>query len=267
MELYRALSLLKLSSGCTLTKLNTSYRKLAKAHHPDSNRGRESWAHKVMTELNLAYETVRAHLSSSFPDDDLSRSRAHSPSGETSVPRFSQVSKSAINSVLEGIFTYYQYGLENIGLRYEGVRRIRYRDALRYVRDGTNSLDGLRAAAPGGSKRVAVFAEFAGAFFQNMCIERQFHPGGHSGPDMKGEACYRSASAHLDYAIKDGLFRDELVQVRNGTYREHMVMGRKEFMLLLTNYRDCECTREGLLKAYLLQSFARVIEVLNGPNG
>jgi len=256
MELDRALRLLKLNSTCSIDALNESFRKLAKTYHPDSNRGREKWAHKIMTDLNLSYETVLDYLTA--VDKKAVGVESKSKPGSFQV----QFNRS-IHYVLDGIYIYYQYGLENVRLRNEGVRKFRYRDSIRNLRDGIQSLEALKehTASDSSSIRLQVFTDFSKAFFQNALINRCYFPS-----DMVSESSayrhYSTGSDHLDYAIKDAFFGDELIQVRKGSYSDNMKLSRKEFMAVVAEYCDSSWVAEALLKIYLLQMFSRVVEVL-----
>jgi len=259
MELERAFRLLKLAPDCSVEKLNESFRKLAKTYHPDSNPGRESWAHRIMTDLNLAYETVLDYLTSDRHTQDYTATEA----GQRNV-RFQAYFNRAVNTVLDGIYTYYQYGLENVMIRNEGVRKFRYRDCLRSMEKGIESLEMLKVSALSEPKRVRleVFINFSRAFFQNALIDTHFTPIG-PGADITAQRHYRNGSEHLDYAIKDALFGDELIQVRNGTYSERMTLSKKELMTVVTRYTGSICIAETLMKLHLLTVFTRVVQILH----
>jgi hypothetical protein len=257
MELERAFKLLKLSSNCSLEKLNESFRKLAKVYHPDSNKGREKWAHRTMTELNLAYEKVL-----DFITTPVKEAKEEKPL--SGVSKFSILFNRTIQKVLEGIYTYYQYGLENARLRYEGVRKFRYRDALRYIRDGIRSLEDLQKLpkTQAASVKLQIFSDFSKAFLQNMLIEKLFVPT-NTASEKKAFFHYYNGSDHLDYAIKDAFFGDELIQVRSGTYSEKMHLSREELMLVISRYFESDCVSEALLKIYLLEVFTKVVQLLH----
>jgi hypothetical protein len=258
MELERALRLLKLSPDCSVDNLNESFRKLAKTYHPDSNRGRESWAHGIMTDLNLAYETVLDYLTTGG-----GHAYAENNTASRQV-RFQAFFNRAINLVVDGIYTYYQYGLENIKLRNEGVRKFRYRDCIRTIEKGIENLEMLKMYAVSDSSRVRleVFIGFSRAFYQNSLIDTYFSPVG-TGPDVVAQRHYRMGSEHLDYAIKDALFGDDLIQVRKGSYADRMPLAKKELMIVVTKYTGSICIAETLIKLHLLTVFTRVVQLLH----
>jgi len=260
MELNRALRLLKLSSPCTLKRLNESFRKLAKIYHPDSNRGREAWAHRTMTELNLAYERVLDYLT--MPQGGIGEEKPPSAKEEART-QYQVLFARSIRRVLDGIYTYYQYGLENVRLRHEGVRKFRFRDSLRDMKDGIDHLENLQALPKSESAvgRLQVFTDFSKAFLQNMLIDNYTAPIGDSS-EQRAYRHFRNGSSHLDYAIKDAFFGDELLPVRNGSYTQKMKMCRKELMVVVSKYYNSGCVSEALIKIYLLEVFSKVLQVL-----
>ena len=265
MELARALKILKLTHSCTLDSLNNSFRKLAKIYHPDSNIGRESWANRAMTELNLAYETVLDYLTSGRKLKATKGSSLRTSTKDFTRKYDFQIRFSrAINKVLDGIYTYYQYGLNNVPLRYEGVRRFRYRDALGSLEEGISQLEALQVSSLTDFDRVKLrtFTDFAKAFFQNMHIEVFYTP---STDPVEERAYwhYYNGSMHLDYAIKDAFFGDELIQVRDGSYADKMELSNKELMTVIARYNQSGYISETLLKAYLLETFTRVVNLLH----
>jgi hypothetical protein len=260
MELEHALKLLKLTPDCNLQKLNESFRKLAKIYHPDSNRGREEWAHRNMTELNLAYETLLDFITTprgGLGDERTSKERSAKSTYQTLFNR-------GINRVLDGLYTYYQYGLENVHLRYEGVRRLRFRDSLRNLQDGVHSLEQLKTLpkSEGAAGRLQLFTDFAKAFFQSMLIENYAAPPGMSA-ELTAYRHFRDGSSHLDYAIKDALFGDQLISVRTGTYAEKLKLSREELMIVLSRYYNSSCVSEAMVKMYLLEVFSKVVQLMH----
>jgi hypothetical protein len=255
MELDRALRLLELTEDCTKDGLNESYRRLAKKYHPDANRGSER-AHLLMTELNLALETVLSYIETGSPvvERGITENR----------PTFQSLLNRSINRVLDGVFTYYQYGLENVHLRREGIRRFRFRDTIRYLKEGLGNLKRLeeKTTSPRNAARLSLFIDFSEAFLQNVLIDRTFAP---SGVDLEHGAYrhFRDGSECLDYAIKDVFFGDELIQVRRGTALQMMEKSRTEFLAVLMKYRGNSWTAETLLKLYTLDMFMRVVNYLN----
>ena len=139
MNIEKALNLLGLKKDSTLQELNYSFRQLAKRYHPDFNSGKEEWANSMMTQVNLAYETALEYLAQKKERSMTGSREDAGPLQGTFLINFNR----AMNQVLDGVYMYYQYGLENIHMRKEGVRKIRYKDSLRSIQKGIEKLEGL----------------------------------------------------------------------------------------------------------------------------
>jgi hypothetical protein len=264
MELEVALKMLKIPPDCSVQKLNESFRRLAKLYHPDSNRGREEWAHRTMTELNLAYEKILDFITTPRGgiEDEVSRG-FEGTKRQTAQTRYQILFTRCMNRVLDGIYTYYQYGLENVKLRYQGVRRLRFRDALKDVQEGIDSLERLGdfPKSVGASGRLQLFTDFSKAFFQGMLIDNYIAPIGKPAEQVAYRH-FRNGSEHLDYAIKDVFFGDQLIQVRRGSYAERLRMSRDELMIVVSRYFNAGCASEAMVKIYLLEVFSKVVQLL-----
>jgi len=203
MDIGEALETLGLAEESTLNDLNYSFRKLAKQYHPDSNPKKEEWAHGKMIRLNLAYEVALEHIasckekSSSVKEGGMS---AHERLRRSFLVEFNR----AMNQVLDGVYMFYQYGLENPHMRRSGVRRMRYRDSIRTLKGGIARLEGLEKSSlvPGD---LLVFINFSRAFLQNMLLDRYFTPSS-DGVENIAYRHYREGSEMLDSAIKQVFF-------------------------------------------------------------
>lgn len=263
MKIEQALEILGLNTTSTLNELNSSFRKLAKKFHPDFHRGNESWAHKNMIELNLAYEVALDFFTDPNLDKVVGRSDLdqQKPVKKTFFGEFNR----AINQILKGIYIYYQYGLENVHLRGEGVRKLRYRDSLSCIKSGVVRLTELKGYAGNKSDtdNLTVFTDFSKAFLQNMLIEKYYIPS-----DMPSEnnayQHYYNGSSLLDYAIKEVFFGDSLIQFRRGSFSNKLSISYNEFMVVVTRYYESSWIVETFLKIYLLELFTKVIRLLKG---
>jgi hypothetical protein len=221
-----------------------------------------------MTELNLAYEKVidylttpRTGLEEESPADHKRTAKTQT---KTRTPtRYQTLFIRCMNRVLDGVYTYYQYGLENVKLRYEGVRRFRFRDSIRDLQEGIESLEALKSypKSEGASGRLQLFTDFSKAFLQSALIDNYIPPVGEPS-ERVAYRHFRNGSAHLDYAIKDALFGDQLIQVRSGSYGEKLRMSREELMLVVSRYYNSGCFSEAMIKIYLLEVFSKVVQLL-----
>lgn len=255
MKPQKALKLFGISPSSSLNELNDAFRKLAKRYHPDFNRERESWANRMMTELNLAYEAALDFLTTV-------QTTARDVHSEGYKNRFLARFNRGVSQVLRGVYTYYQYGLENIYLRGEGVRRFRYTDSLSYVEDGILNLEDLRSYHGTDSERnnLQIFTDFSKAFFKNMLIHSCAVPVQRE-IDRIAYRHYSRGSEYLDYAIKGALFGDLLIQVRNGSYSLKLSLSYEEFMIVLTRYHMSNWVAETVLKLHLWELFKKVIRL------
>mgnify|MGYP001208083696 FL=1 len=58
MNIYESYRIMELSVNASEEEIVKAFKKLAKQFHPDANPGNADWAHKKMSDLNLAYQTL-----------------------------------------------------------------------------------------------------------------------------------------------------------------------------------------------------------------
>lgn len=288
MTVQTAFRILRLTPSSSQKELVSSYRRMVKRYHPDYNGDRKEWSHDAMTKINLAYELVRLHLqngngasgatadpssetaatSNSGPSqphqspphqefqDDLSDGFAQTPAED---PAFVALFDRAADSVLTGIYTYYQYGLQNVYLRHEGVRRFRYRSAVKRVQDGVHHLQELQQFATADIHRtqLKVFTDFALAFLQSMRIER-YHEAGSSRADAAAYRHYHSGSVALDQVIRSELFCELDDAPPAGGAAGGLKVGYHELMAILIKHSTSDWVAEAVVKLHLLEMFTRV---------
>jgi hypothetical protein len=256
MKIEDALKLLGLKSSSSTADLNSSFRKRAKQFHPDFNPGREQWAHQRMIELNLAYEKALEYFTSLTADAEPFAE----PSRDVSfIVKFNR----AFNLVLDAVYLYYQYGLENVHLRRQGVRKFRYRDAVKNMKSAIDLLEVLIPFAAEGpqSENLRTIIDFSRGFLQNMFIDRPFVPTGNA-TEAYAHRHYQEGSNLLDYAIKDAFFGDRLIQVRTGSYYSKISKGYQELTRVIVKYYESSWIAETIIKIYLLEVFTKVIKLL-----
>ncbi len=260
MTLDIAFDILHVEPPCSYEELLVAYRKLVKIYHPDHNAHQQEFAHRIMSRVNEAFEIAKDYIASLPSDDDVAGGATVTPEEEEDERpyEFCDLFEAAFDRVLEGIYIYYQYGLENIHLRQEGVRRFRYRVAIKRLKDGIRELQALEewGPTPQEAKRLKVFIDFSKAFLQNMLIQKYFIP---SGPIIDGHAHrhYANGSMHLDSAIKhnffsdlDGFFADGATGILQVSYHE--------FMTILVKYTQSTWIPETLIKMYLLENLEKI---------
>ncbi len=255
MEKQKALKILGLTSSVSIGELNSTFRRLAKQYHPDFNRNNESWANVRMTQLNLAYEMALEYLTSLESENDESFNEA---SEVSFIARFNK----SINRMLQGVYKYYQYGIENVHLRNEGVRKIRYRDSLTDLKFGIGSLESLKES--GGSlsegETLNLFIDFSKAFLMNMLVEKYYIPSS-KGFNNIAHRHYYNGSVLLDKAIKEVFFGIRFADVQDNTYYNKICISYEEFMVIVTRFNKSVWISETLMKIYLLEVFTKVIKL------
>jgi len=251
MKIETALKLFKINNKSTIKDLNVNFRRLAKKYHPDFNKGRETWAHSMMIKLNLAYEMALDFLNTSATIEKKATKKS-----------FPGDFNGAINQVLDGIYTYYQYGLENVHLRKDGIRKMRYRDSIKHIRIGILKLEVLKEGSLNNSERnkLKIFTDFTKAFLQSMFIEKYFIPSS-SSYENSAYHYYHNGCLVLDYSIKEAFFGDMLIQIRKGAFYENLDICHKKLMIVITRYYKSDCFYEAVIKLYLLEVFIRVVEL------
>ncbi len=177
MDASQAFFLLELSPGATSEELETSFRRLVMKYHPDRNADRLEWSHRMTVLLMEAHETASRRIA----EEAYERAAAAEKRRLAADLRFfAEAFDAARGGVLEALYTYYAYGLENIPLRSEGNLRLRFTTAKNTLRKGLGIFASLesRPAPPDLKTRAALYQAFGGAFQQNMNISRILVPDG-----------------------------------------------------------------------------------------
>lgn len=252
----QALKLFRLPTSATLRELNAAYRRLARKYHPDFNTTRRTWAHEAMIRINAAYDAALNHLASLRYEEIEARLDQEIQAHD----RFTGLFGAVANSVLEGVFIYYQYGLENVFIRREGVPRFRYRLALKKVAAGIGQLERLPSPNHIDQQTLEIFTSFAIAFLQCMRMERSQDPSG-SSHEVSAYRRYDAGSRLLDDAIRTLLFRAELNPARKPAAPHSLSVSHAEFMKVLTEHSGSSWVTESAIKIYLLGTIEKLEEV------
>lgn len=252
----QALHLFQISSTADLPDLNQSYRRLVNKYHPDRNPGRERWAHQAMTKINAAYDIAVDYLGALRYEEIGTRLDAEIRSHENFMAVFINVA----NRAVDGMFTYYQYGLTNPHQRTSGTPRLRYRQAVKLITAAIERLEALQAPNEVDEETRDAFARFAASFLQCMQIARV-----HSPSEPKEERLayrhYHQGSTALDTAIRRGFFREELSRPGEMASPQALSVGMNEYMALLTRYSKSTWVVETVMRLQLLERFSRVLEL------
>ncbi|MEE8441063.1 MAG: J domain-containing protein [Spirochaetia bacterium] len=252
----KALKLFGLQPNATLRDLNTSYRRFVRKYHPDYNSDRKSWAHEAMVKINSAYDSAMDYLASLRYQEIEERLEEEIQAHD----RFTGLFAAVANSVLEGVFIYYQYGLENPHIREHGVPRFRYRLALRKIAAGISQLERLQSPNAVDTDTLQVFSSFSIAFMQCMRMSRIQDPS-----DSRNEKVayrhYRSGSELLDEVIRKLLFRAELSSPRSVAAPHGIPVCHAEFMKVLIEHGTSSWVTDAAIKSYLLDTVQKLEEI------
>lgn len=290
MTLKDALTLFKLSDTSTERELSVSYRRLVKHYHPDNNANRLDWAHRRMTQINQAYALVCEHMRDGMSqpvgggvddadastrgraqtrqqeppqrthddfDEDLGPRRERQPAGEELTH-----AGIAVNEVLDGVYMYYQYGLQNIHRRYEGVTRLRYRKTIRHLKAGARYLQNhMEEYGPTlrNAEDIHRLAIFSRSFLRNVAIDKYYIPSSNS-HEAKAYRHYRAGGEYLDGAIQQILFGEQFTPGVPRSHSGSLYVSSHELVTVLVNYRDSTWVPETMIKLDLLDAFSAAAE-------
>ena len=255
MDASQAFFLLELSPGATSEELETSFRRLVMKYHPDRNADRLEWSHRMTVLLMEAHETASRRIA----EEAYERAAAAEKRRLAADLRFfAEAFDAARGGVLEALYTYYAYGLENIPLRSEGNLRLRFTTAKNTLRKGLGIFASLesRPAPPDLKTRAALYQAFGGAFQQNMNISRILVPDGSE--DHKAYRHYRNGSLILDSLIKKRFFPKDFTVTDLGPKSASLC--EQELFLVITDYRLSVWMPEAVIKLSLLDGFSRLIK-------
>ncbi len=239
-----------------MAELNAAYRRLARKYHPDNNPARTEWAHQAMVRINAAYDSAVEYLAELRYDEVQARLdreiRAHDD--------FTALFSSIANRVLDGVFTYYQYGLQNPHQRQTGTPRIRYRQAVRRMSDALDQLDRLRVPNPIDAETLKTFRAFGRAFLECVRMDRTYNASS-STEEHKAYRRYYEGSRALDAAIRRAFFRTELSSARELASPQSLAVSHNEFMAVVTRFKTSTWAKETAMKLYLVDAFRAVLKI------
>ncbi|TVQ27765.1 MAG: J domain-containing protein [Spirochaetaceae bacterium] len=252
----QALHLFKISRSASLGDLNRAYRALANKYHPDRHPDREAWAHQAMTKINLAYDTAVDYLGALRYEEIEQRLDRQIKAHDDFMAVFTIVA----DRVLDAMFTYYQYGLDNTHQRASGTPRMRYRRAVKNLVAAIDRLNELRAPNPVDAQTRSTFTTFAHSFLRCIQLTRVLSP---SSPSAERLAYrhYHQGSVALDSAIRRTFFKAELSRPHEMASPQNLSVGLNEFMTLMTKFSRSSWVTETALKLHLLDSFRDVLKL------
>lgn len=265
MEHLESLRVLGLTEESSLRDLSSTFRKLSKKYHPDLNRDREEWSNRQMRFLNEAYRTAYKFLSippaeresSPTPSKTTPRKSTENPTGT-----FPEVMDSSLELLYTAMETYYQYGLDNIALRYEGNRKSRFNSTVRRIKKCFEELKPL-AEGPLGTKEEEILetvVHFIRYFYKSIHI-RSLRAADSSREERKAFGHYCNGGSLVDSVIKEVMFREFIVSYKQGRLAENIKLAEAELNTVIVDFGDALCLRETEIKKELLYAFLDVTDL------
>ena len=274
MNLRQARGIFRLESRVSLEDLNNIFRKLVKKYHPDKVRDHPDWAHERMSEINAAYELLVERMTQPVPDrgvpeadidniqnqeedyfDDISVQDDFPPIDKGSTGEF----YNAFHGFLDGLGLYFQYGLNNPSIRSDGIRRFRYREAMRNIENGNNAL--IACSKKYNHIAIATASRFAKLTVADISLGEL--PLTASGQLRLYEQQFRNARQNFDMAIKDVLFPELLPGHLRGVARSRMYACYSDFVTFLTIFENDDKQKTGILQAARYDAFIRLLHLRN----
>ncbi|MDR1625953.1 MAG: DnaJ domain-containing protein [Spirochaetia bacterium] len=254
MDTDEAFSFLGLSLSANRDELEASFRRLVMLYHPDRNPDKSEWSHARMTLLNEAHGLAQHYLA-------LRGQNARSAPKQVSrefMLRLQNSLYAAREDILEGVHLYYTFSLENIHLRAEGTRRLRYNSAKRGVRKGTIQLEKILQEAPEGKLKTyaRLWETFGKSFYDSMTITK-ICPADTS-LNYKAYKHYRNAALILDSFIKRCFFPEDFP--RQDISSKSIELCGQLLLLILSNYRETIWVPEAGIKLSLLDNLQNLVE-------
>ncbi|MDR1931228.1 MAG: DnaJ domain-containing protein [Spirochaetales bacterium] len=249
-----AFSLLGLHTCASMEEVEASFRQLVMVYHPDRNPDRSEWSHSRMSLLNEAHDIAQQHIS--LHSENLKR--APKQVSREILARMQNILYAARGDILEGIHLYYTFSLENIHLRSEGVRRLRYNSAKRSVKKGVIQLAKILQEAPDGKlKQYARLCEAFGKSFYDSMLITKICPADTS-PNYKAYKHYKNAAMILDAYIKLYFFRGDFP--RQDITSRSIALCERQLCLILSNYRETIWVPEAAIKLSLFDNLQALAE-------
>jgi len=265
MDIKRSLAIFRLKDRISVQQLNLLFRELVKKYHPDKVRDYPDWAHERMFEINDAYETIVEWLAnplaeSSEISDSSKETQNHQADDSNSEikPLSDELEikfRTSFNKFLDGLAIYYQYGLENHEYRQVGIRRFRFREAIRLIMEGRNELEFYRYQYP--VFRIA--ARFARLTAADIGIAKPrfndksfFH---------KIDARLNSARRNFDDAIKEIFFPEIIPNYLKGRATVKLYTCYATFLLYMSIFVRGERRKIGILMSARYDALMELMEL------
>lgn len=253
MRIENALRAFGLNDTSTISDLNRAYHILMRRYLPERHPDRPVWARQMVARINRAYDMILDHLAVRVYQDVA----AHLDAVIEEHDRFTEVVNRLLEAVLDGIYIFYQYGLENVHRRREGVWRMRFRSSVRRLEASIEHLQRLDPPTEPDTETLSACLQFARAFYQNMLLESAGAP---PGPRRAVEAYrhYRAGAEHLDTVVKRSLFAGDLFgETRPAPHSAHVC--HNELLRVVIHYSESAWVADAAVKLCVLEAVEMIV--------
>lgn len=288
MELHTALRLLDLPNTPSPEDVQSAYRRLVMRYHPDRNPRRAEWAHTMTTRVYEAYVVAsefaktrrsggrsageggptratgagnekhaqsrrsRSSRPTSFHDAEraATRSRTRSEGYAATINRCRRYFEDAVHY-------YYTHRLDKAYLRGDGSQHLRYRRAVRHLKQAAQSCASIPAEGPSSQLSLARERLVAVAVAFARCAARPAPLVPQAGG--KPYAAYQHLMRGIEYldgAICAALCPDLKIGTAPWNSGSRSSLSFHELMVVFTTYRVSPWVDEAAARLELLDAFA-----------
>jgi hypothetical protein len=257
MNTDEAFSFLGLHTSASGDEVEASFRQLVMVYHPDKNPDNSEWSHGRMILLNEAHDIAQRHISGRTQARSEARQRGGQNSQELAA-RIHRSFQAARSAILEGVHLYYTFNLENVHLRFEGIRRSHYNSSRRDIKKGVAQLGKIFQEIPEGKlkDRIRLYGEFGKSFYSSMSITK-ICPADTS-LNYKAYKHYKNAGMIIDAFIKLCFFPGEFP--RQDISPKSIILCEQSLLLILSNYRETIWVPEATIKLSLLDNLRNLVD-------
>jgi len=284
MELHSAFHILGVQPDCNSGELSKAFRTAVKQYHPDFNADRLEWSHEMMTRINSAYAIAVEHLrfrEGGVPNSGPSADRQHKTNGyshssnyKATVNKKPPTKHSERNSqfdaefpvycdeVIEALYLYYQYGLENLHLRNEGNLRFRHRSALKKLLKAAEKLNKLTSLDLSAREKLELegYLQFSLAFLRCAKGGVVFMPS-LGNYETKAHRHYDHAGKILDNAVKRAFFDDYFPTPSNALSQETLALCEQELLIVRGGYAESRYFEDAGYKLRLVERISFLLKL------
>ena len=262
MEIKQTLNILGLTENSSLQELTAVFRKLVKKYHPDLNQDKPEWSNQKMLFLNEAYDSAYEYLTKPKTERDSTENIEEKKAKTDKNLTFSKGMAHSLRFLYDGISIYYQYGLENIALRFEGTRRNRFRSSIRRIKKSFSILKPVAELHLNKTElnQLEIVVNFIRHFYKSLHIT-DLRPKDNSRYERKAFQHLQYGSKLVDNVIKELMFKEFMELYKQGRLTENIKLAEAELNAVIIDYSDALCLREAEIKKELLLSFLDVAEM------